>query len=54
MQGAPEGSDRVSGARDTSRLPATGNERLGPARGIVYGALIGLLAWILAALALWY
>lgn len=53
MQVFPERSDRLSGFDDAGMLVLAGNDRLAPARGLVYGTLLGLMCWTLLLLAFW-
>ena len=53
MQVFPERSDRLSGFDDAGMMLLAGNDRLAPARGLVYGTLFGLMAWTLLIVALW-
>ena len=53
MQGFPQRSERFSGFDNASMLVLAGNDRLAPARGLVYGTLLGLMAWTLLIVAFW-
>ena len=53
MQVFPERSDRLSELDDASVLVLAENDRLAPARGLVYGTLLGLMSWTLIFLAFW-
>jgi hypothetical protein len=53
MQIFPERSERLSGFDDSGLMLLAGNDRLAPARGLVFGSLLGLSAWTLLFLALW-
>lgn len=53
MQVFPNESERIGALENTSVARLAGNDRLAPARGLVYGALLGLMAWTLLITALW-
>lgn len=53
MQVFPDRSERLSAFDDASMMMLAGNDRLGPARGLVYGTLLGLMGWTLLIVALW-
>ena len=48
-----QNTDRLSGFDDAAVMALAGNDRLGPARGLVFGTLLGLSAWALLIVAIW-
>jgi len=53
MQVLPDGHDRLAAADDASPAALAASDGLAPARGVVYGALLGLMAWAALAAAFW-